>query len=76
MKQCNVKITDKALADMEAIYNYISEELLNPDAAMCQYNRIADAVASRMYFQNVVGCLIPCRNMILGCGRFWWITIL
>lgn len=50
MKQCNVKITDKALADMEAIYNYISEELLNPDAAMCQYNRIADAVASLNVF--------------------------
>lgn len=50
MKQYNVKITDKALADMEAIYNYISEELLNPDAAMRQYNRIADAVASLNVF--------------------------
>lgn len=50
MKQYNVKITGKALADMEAIYNYISEELLNPDAAMCQYNRIADAVASLNVF--------------------------
>ena len=34
MKQYNVKITSKALADMEAIYDYIADELLNPDAAM------------------------------------------
>lgn len=34
MKQYNVKITGKALADMEAIYDYIAKELLNPDAAL------------------------------------------
>ena len=50
MKQHNVKITGKALADMEAIYDYISEELLNPDAAMGQYNRIADAIESLKIF--------------------------
>ena len=50
MKQYNVKITGKALADMEAIYNYISDELLNPDAAMGQYNRIADAIESLKMF--------------------------
>ena len=44
MKQYNVKITSKALADMDAIYDYIAEELLNPDVAMGQYNRIADAI--------------------------------
>ena len=34
MKQYNVKITARALADMGAIYDYIADELLNPDAAM------------------------------------------
>ena len=50
MKQYNVKITSKALADMETIYNYIADELLNPDAAMGQYNRIADAIESLKMF--------------------------
>ena len=42
----NVKITDKALADMEAIYQYISEELKSPASAIRQYNRIADGILS------------------------------
>ena len=50
MKQYNVKITSKALADMEAIYDYIADELLNPDAAIGQYNRIADAIESLKVF--------------------------
>lgn len=50
MKQYNVKITSKALVDMEAIYDYIADELLNPDAAMGQYNRIADAIESLKMF--------------------------
>ena len=29
---------------MESIYEYIAEELLAPDTAMGQYNRIADAI--------------------------------
>ena len=43
MKQYRVLITDEALNDMESIYEYIAEELLAPDTAMGQYNRIADA---------------------------------
>ena len=50
MKQYNVKITSKALADMETIYDYISNELSNPDAAMAQYDRIADAIESLKIF--------------------------
>jgi plasmid stabilization system protein ParE len=46
MKKHNVLIADKALRDMEAIYQYIALELLSPDAAMRQYNRIADSVLS------------------------------
>ena len=34
MNQYSVKITDKALADMESIYGYIAFELLVPDTAM------------------------------------------
>ena len=44
MKQYRILITDEALNDMESIYEYIAEELLAPDTAMGQYNRIADAI--------------------------------
>ena len=46
MKQCRVKITGKALADMEAIYDYIASNLQSPDTAMKQYDRIAAAIES------------------------------
>lgn len=44
MKQCKVEITKQALQDMEEIYNYIAQELLSPENAIGQYNRIADAI--------------------------------
>ena len=44
MDKCVVKITDEALADMEALYEYIAVELKAPGNAMGQYNRIADAI--------------------------------
>lgn len=44
MESYEVKITDEALADMEKIYEYIAFELLAPENAMRQYNRIADAI--------------------------------
>lgn len=44
MKQFTVQITDKALADMEEIYNYIATQLKAPENAMGQYNRIAEAI--------------------------------
>ena len=44
MKQYGILITDEALNDMESIYEYIAEEILAPDTAMGQYNRIADAI--------------------------------
>lgn len=46
MKKYRVKITGKALADMEAIYNYIASNLQSPDTAMGQYDRIAAAIES------------------------------
>ena len=43
MKQYRVKITEIALADMEAIYDYIASTLQSPDTAIKQYDRIAAA---------------------------------
>ena len=44
MKQYDVKISHTALSDMEQIYSYIADRLLEPD--MGQYNRIAEAIQS------------------------------
>lgn len=44
MKQYTVEITNEALTDMEQIYNYIANDLLSPEIAMNQYDRIADAI--------------------------------
>ena len=44
MDKYEVKITDEALADMEKIYEYIATQLLAPENAMGQYNRIAEAI--------------------------------
>lgn len=44
MEKYSVKITDAALADMEALYNYIAKNLQAPGNALGQYNRIADAI--------------------------------
>ena len=37
MKQYDVKISRAALSDMEQIYSYIADRLLEPDTAMGQY---------------------------------------
>ena len=50
MKQYKVQITDKALADMEEIYNYIAIQLQAPENAMGQYNRIAKAIENLNMF--------------------------
>lgn len=42
--QYNVVITREAEKDMEDIYNYIALELLSPEYALEQYNRIAEAI--------------------------------
>lgn len=44
MKQYKVEITREALRDMEDIYNYIAIDLLAPENAIGQYNRIADEI--------------------------------
>ena len=44
MKQYRVEITREALRDMEDIYNYIAIDLLAPESAMGQDNRIANEI--------------------------------
>lgn len=44
MKRYTIQITSKALNDMKGIYNYISVQLMAPDTAIIQYNKIADAI--------------------------------
>ena len=46
MKQYDVKISNAALSDMGQIYSYIADRLLEPDPAMGQYNRNAEAIQS------------------------------
>lgn len=54
MKQYTVQITDKALVDMEEIYTYIAEQLLAPESAIGQYNRIAEAIQNLNVFPERV----------------------
>ncbi len=54
MKQYTVQITDKALADMEEIYIYIAEQLLAPENAIGQYNRIAETIQNLNVFPERV----------------------
>ena len=42
----NVEITDSALEDMDAIYDYIRSVLKAPETAAAQYDRIADEILS------------------------------
>ncbi len=44
MELYKVEITKEALQDMEDIYDYIAVELLSPETAIGQYNRIADEI--------------------------------
>ena len=74
MKQYDVKISHAALSDMEQIYSYIADRLLEPDTAMGQYNRIAEAIQSLNILPE--RCALVERNQSApkGCGRCWWTT--
>ena len=50
MREYAVKITEKALTDMNGIYEYIALNLQSPENAMGQYNRIADHVLELGFF--------------------------
>ena len=57
MQSYKIKITKEALTDMEQIYDYIAYELLSPDTAMKQYNRISDAISSLGAFPEKYRCI-------------------
>ena len=44
LKTYDIKIIAKAYEDMDRIYSYIADELLEPVIAANQYDRIADAI--------------------------------
>ncbi len=50
---------------MEEIYNYIAEQLQAPEAAMEQYNRIADAIETLDIFPERVK-LMETEERVLG----------
>ena len=52
MREYPVKITEKALGDMDGIYEYIAFNLQSPENAMGQYNRIADRVLELGFFSE------------------------
>ena len=66
MKQYTVRITDKALADMEEIYNYIAIQLQAPENAMGQYNRIAEAIEELYVFPERVKLMESEPERIMG----------
>lgn len=55
MNRFTVNITDEALADMEALYDYIAKVKLSPENAMGQYNRIADSILTLDEFPDRYG---------------------
>lgn len=66
MKQYVVRITDRALADMEEIYNYIAIQLQAPENAMGQYNRIAEAIIGLNVFPERVKLVESEPERIMG----------
>ena len=63
MKRYDVEISDRALADMEDMYNYIAFQLAAPENAAEQYNRLADRILSLEIF--------PRRFRLMGAGPGW-----
>ncbi len=57
MKQYAVKITNRGLTDMNAIFDYIAVQLQVPETAYKQYERIATAIESLR--------LLPERNPLM-----------
>lgn len=66
MKQYKVQITDKALADMEEIYNYIAIQLQAPENAIGQYNRIAEAIEELKMFPEKVRLMESEQERAMG----------
>ncbi len=69
MKQYKVQITDKALADMEEIYNYIAIQLQAPENAIVQYNRIAKAIEELKMFPEKVRLMESEQERAMGLSQ-------
>lgn len=69
MKQYIVKITDKAFADMEEIYNYIAEQLQTPENGIKQYNRIAKAIEKLDVFPERFAIMKSQPGYLMGLRR-------
>ena len=69
MKQYKVQITDKALADMEEIYNYIAIQLQAPENAIEQYNRIAKAIEELKMFPEKVRLMESEQERAMGLSQ-------
>ena len=74
MKQYDVKISRMALSDMEQIYSYIADRLLESDTAMRQYDRIAEAIQSLNILPERCALWKVSRSAPKDCGRCWWTT--
>lgn len=66
MEQYVVRITDRALADMEEIYNYIAIQLQAPENAMGQYDRIAEAIEGLHVFPERVKLMESEPERLMG----------
>lgn len=66
MKQYVVRITDRALADMEEIYNHIAIQLQASENAMGQYNRIAEAIEGLHVFPERIKLMESEPERIMG----------
>lgn len=66
MKHYTVQITDRALADMEEIYNYIAIQLQAPENAIGQYNRIAEAIEGLCVFPERIKLMESDPERMMG----------
>ena len=66
MKRYTVQITDRALADMEEIYNYIAIQLQAPENAIGQYNRIAEAIEGLCVFPERIKLMESDPERMMG----------
>lgn len=71
MKEYDVKITHRALADIDMIYDYIAQSLQAPDTAAKQYDRIADGIMSLNIFPERCKLLIPSQSVTWACDSCW-----
>ena len=70
MKHYAVKITDRGLADMNAIFDYISTQLQVPETARKQYDRIATAIESLRSLPERCPLMMFNQSTILACVAF------